>query len=209
MALPLDYRPGMQIHHPRVTAFELAAATGERWAEIRLVDQPQSTEIHLFDPTGTTRVELPAGASATSPYVATLSVYGAIETRLLRRSRPRRTTIGGQSRLQADLTLALRTQRTTRWRVPEPTAAADQISIHTEAGRPCATLSFELERRCVSLLDPAGNPRIVMSTDPQPAWDGERFRGVISSGTDHETMLYLVVIDGAVPPGETREFLMP
>ncbi|MGE0869949.1 MAG: hypothetical protein AB7P03_15390 [Kofleriaceae bacterium] len=208
MALPLDYRPGQHIQHPRVTTFELASPAGERWAEVQLPEQQHHVNIHVFDPTGTSH-ELPDGASATTPVVATLNGYGATETRLLRRSRARRTTLSGRSRLQVELTLDLRTQRRTTWLVPEPGAHADRVAIHTEAGLLCATLSFEAERRCVSLLDASGTPRVVLSIDPQPAWEGERFRGVIASSSGHETMLYLVVIDGSAPAGQTRELLMP
>src|SRR4051812_22419502 len=104
---------------PRITEYQLLSKSGSIWATVQVPDHRQHVVIYILDPNGTTEVTLSSGTKITNPNLATITLHGAVAKPFLRKARAKRTRAAERVRPQAELTLAMRDQRTDKFLVPD------------------------------------------------------------------------------------------
>jgi len=180
MSLPKDYKPGMVMHHPRMTGIELLDAGGRKWARVEL-HEGQLRSIAIVDDNN--------GTLATGHAAA-----------VWERKRAKRTPDGRVCVTVSFWVRELGESRT--WQLP---GDDDERLEIVDGARHVATFVAAADR--FTILDDRRAPRIVLSMAEPPPAQAERHRGVVQ--LEGESILYTLVCDGDAPPGATSEYLMP
>lgn len=180
------------VSFPRFTRHELLTATRRSWAHVTVPELGNGCSLAVFAPAGESAVDVP---------VIQLGVGFPLE--------PPGPAGGGERHRQALLWIDRGTGgRPEAWSFPAP-GPAGRSPLDSRTGATCATLEWTADRSRVALLDGDGNPRVVFAFDEPPAAAGERCRLLLRPHASGAPPLHLQLIDGALPPGPTHEYMTP
>lgn len=171
MGMPLQWASNLT-HH------ELLRASGERWAEIIVPEDPFQLEMTVT--TGETLRGAPD------------DVYLTVHRHIGRY----------KGRQQVQVGVGQVGGRWKEWIVPA-TSAEGSFAIRARTGATCGHLRWSADRMRVEVLDRDRQLRLVLSPDEQPPAGGERFRGILNAGDRSTPMLYVALVDGDRPRGRT------
>ncbi|HEU5061198.1 MAG TPA: hypothetical protein VFU21_31925 [Kofleriaceae bacterium] len=171
---------GMPLHLAfKLTHHELLTASGERWAEVIIPEDPIQLEMTIA--TGETWYGMPD--------VVCVTVHRHFGT------------YKGREQVRVGVGL-VGGGDSGDWVAPAASAAGG-VAIRSRAGATSGHLRWSAGRTRVEILDRDGQVRVVLSPTEIPPVAGERFRGLLHAGDRSTPMLHVALVDGDRPRGKT------